>query len=35
MVNNQLILAGAVPAAILALSADVGLGWLERRLKPR
>jgi osmoprotectant transport system permease protein len=33
MVNNQLILAGAVPAAILALSADVGLGWLERSLR--
>jgi ABC-type proline/glycine betaine transport system permease subunit len=32
MVNNQVILAGAVPAAILALSADVGLGELERRL---
>jgi len=32
MVNNQVILAGAVPAAILALSADVGLGALERRL---
>jgi osmoprotectant transport system permease protein len=35
MVNNQLILAGAVPAAALALSADYGLGWLERRLQPR
>jgi len=35
MVNNQLILAGAVPAAVLALSADFGLGWLERRLQPR
>jgi osmoprotectant transport system permease protein len=35
MVNNQLILAGAIPAAILALSADFGLGWLERRLQPR
>ncbi|MFY9740815.1 MAG: ABC transporter permease [Candidatus Sulfotelmatobacter sp.] len=35
MVNNQLILAGAIPAAILALSADFGLGWLERRLRPR
>jgi osmoprotectant transport system permease protein len=35
MVNNQLILAGAVPAAILALSADFSLGWLERRLRPR
>jgi osmoprotectant transport system permease protein len=35
MVNNELILAGAIPAAILALSADFGLGWLERRLRPR
>ena len=33
MVNNQLILAGAIPAAVLALSADFGLGWLERRLR--
>jgi len=32
MVNNQVILAGAVPAAILALTADLLLGWLERRL---
>lgn len=32
-VNNQLILAGAVPAAALALLADVGLGLLERRLR--
>jgi osmoprotectant transport system permease protein len=32
MVNNQLILAGAIPAALLALLADVSLGWLERRL---
>ena len=35
MVNNDLILAGASPAAVLALSADFGLGWLERRLRPR
>ncbi len=35
MVNNQLILAGAVPAAALALLADVGLGLLERGLRPR
>jgi osmoprotectant transport system permease protein len=35
MVNNQLILAGAIPAAVLALSADFGLGWVERRLRPR
>ena len=35
MVNNNVILAGAVPASILALIADTGLGWLERRLKAR
>jgi osmoprotectant transport system permease protein len=34
MVNNQLILAGAIPAAGLALLADVTLGWLEKRLRP-
>ena len=33
MVNNQLILAGAIPAAALALLADLSLGWLERRLQ--
>src|SRR6202451_4126178 len=32
MVNNQGILAGAVPAALLALLADFLLGRLERRL---
>jgi osmoprotectant transport system permease protein len=35
MVNNQLILAGAIPAAMLALLADFSVGWLERRLQPR
>jgi len=35
MVDNRVILAGAVPAAMLALLADVGVGWLERRLQPR
>jgi osmoprotectant transport system permease protein len=35
MVNNQVILAGAIPAAAMALLADVGLGWLEKRLSPR
>jgi osmoprotectant transport system permease protein len=35
MVNDQVILAGAIPAAILALLADVSLGWLEKRLSPR
>ena len=34
MVNNQVILAGAIPAAALAILADVSLGWLEKRLKP-
>jgi osmoprotectant transport system permease protein len=35
MVDNRVILAGAVPAAILALLADLGVGWLEKRLQPR
>jgi osmoprotectant transport system permease protein len=33
MVNNQLILAGAIPAALLALAADFVLGQLERRFR--
>ncbi|BAY38722.1 binding-protein-dependent transport systems inner membrane component [Nostoc sp. NIES-2111] len=33
VVNNQLILAGAVPAAVIALLADLLIGWLERKLK--
>ncbi len=35
VVNNQLILAGAVPAAAIALIADYGIGWLETRFKIR
>jgi len=35
MVDNRVILAGAIPAAILALAADLGVGWLEKRLRPR
>jgi osmoprotectant transport system permease protein len=35
MVNNNVILAGAVPAALLALLADVSLGWAEKRLLRR
>jgi osmoprotectant transport system permease protein len=31
-VDSAQILAGAVPAAMLALAADWGLGWIERRL---
>jgi len=34
MVNDQLILAGAIPAALLALAADFALGLLQRRLRP-
>jgi len=32
MVSDVVILAGAIPAALLAIVADVLLGWLERRL---
>ena len=35
MVNNSVILAGAIPAAAMALLADLSLGWLEKRLSPR
>jgi len=35
MVNNTVILAGAIPAAVMALLADFSLGWLERKLSPR
>lgn len=35
MVDDRVILAGAIPAAILALLADSSVGWLERRLRPR
>ncbi|MFB2836686.1 glycine betaine ABC transporter substrate-binding protein [Floridanema evergladense] len=31
-VNNQLILAGAIPAALIALGADFSLGWIEKQL---
>jgi osmoprotectant transport system permease protein len=33
VVNDQLILAGAVPAAVMALIADYGIGWLERQFR--
>ncbi len=35
MLDNATILAGALPAAVLALVADGALGLLERRLRPR
>lgn len=35
MVDNRVILAGAIPAAILALLADFSVGCLERYLRPR
>ncbi len=34
-VDNGLVLAGAVPAALLALMADGGLGWVEKRVEVR
>ncbi len=34
MNDNTVILAGAVPAALMALAADLGLGWIERILQP-
>lgn len=33
MVDNRVILEGAIPAAIMALAADVGIGMIERRLR--
>ena len=33
MVNNELILAGAIPAALLAILADLVLGAIENRLR--
>jgi osmoprotectant transport system permease protein len=33
-VDTVQILAGAIPAAIIAIFADGGLGWLERKLSP-
>jgi osmoprotectant transport system permease protein len=34
-VDNELVLAGAIPAALLALGADAGLGWVEKRVAVR
>lgn len=34
MVNDTVILAGAIPAAGMALLVDAGLGFLERRIRP-
>src|SRR5689334_1548508 len=33
-VDSAQILAGAIPSAMLALAADWGLGWIERKLSP-
>lgn len=35
LANTNLILSGALPAAILAIVVDGGLGWAERRCSPR
>jgi osmoprotectant transport system permease protein len=34
LANTAMILSGAIPAALLALVVDAGLGWVERRLRP-
>ena len=34
MVDDRMILAGALPAALLAIGADVALGVIERALRP-
>src|SRR5439155_1559625 len=34
MVDDRMILAGALPAALLAIGADVALGVVERALRP-
>src|SRR5205085_4788029 len=34
MVDSTVMLAGAIPAALLALSVDGGLLWVERRIFP-
>lgn len=33
-VDTTLLLAGAVPAAMIAMAADRGLGWVEHKLSP-
>ena len=35
MVNNQVILAGAIPAALLAILADLALGLVQRKVATR
>jgi len=35
MVDNSVILAGAIPAALMALLADLGLGGVEKLLARR
>jgi len=34
MMDKQALLAGALPAAAMALAADEGLEWIERKLSP-
>ncbi|MFU0789660.1 ABC transporter permease [Virgibacillus proomii] len=33
--GTAIILAGAIPTALMAVIADLGMGWLEKRLTPR
>jgi ABC-type proline/glycine betaine transport system permease subunit len=34
MVDTPTVLAGALPAAAMALAADEGLEWMERKISP-
>jgi osmoprotectant transport system permease protein len=35
MLDTPTVMAGAIPAAVMALAADEGLEWIERRFSPR
>jgi osmoprotectant transport system permease protein len=35
LADGRLVLAGAIPAAVLAVAVDLGLSWVERALTPR
>lgn len=33
--GTAIILAGAIPTALMAVIADIGMGWIERKLSPK
>jgi osmoprotectant transport system permease protein len=34
LLNNSILLIGALPVALLSVSAELGLGWFQRRVSP-